>query len=197
MASGSLSQHLYHVGTTGDSGYKQHPLAIGSCLSTLSTPGPPHAAGPVVLSLQVPPQWQKLQSVCQTSPHYVKGELKQFRKPLHKSWQLSQLFFLFILCSLFLLWLWVTGLLIQPLGREAPNGTWFTGNRVGWEGSKYIASYLQNILPHTTIPLPGLSQIMEPTSFKAFFFASFLVVFIQHLLLSTCDMQALCWEPRQ
>lgn len=101
----ALSQHLYHVGTIGDSRCKIHPLATGSHWSALSIPRASsccRACHPVIAA---PPQWQKLPSVCQTSPHYVKGELKQFRKSLHESWQLSQLFFLFILCSLFLLWL--------------------------------------------------------------------------------------------
>ena len=70
-------------------------------------------------------------------------------------------------------------------GREAPNGTWFRGSRMGWEGSKFIASFLQSIRPHPTTPPPGLLWLMEPASFKAFFFATFLVVFIQWH----------CWAP--
>ena len=129
---------------------------------------------PPVAGGQPPPQWQKIYSLsARPGPPCVKRELKQFCK----SWQLGCLpsFSVFQFPSL----LWVPGLLTQPLGREAANGTWFRGSRMGWEGSNYIASFLQNILLYPTTPLPGLLWLMEPASFKAIFFATFWVVFIQ------------------
>lgn len=86
---------------------------------------------------------------------------------------------LFTQCSLFLLWLCGTGLLTQPLGKEAPNGAWFKSSRMEWEGSKHIASYLPNILPLAPMPLPGRAQLAAPMSLKTLFFASFLPVFIR------------------